>query len=205
MICLLSLTACRYFNNSHTTVSNNLLAENFGENKERDIEQQPQKVLEYIGNIKGQKIMDLGAGDGYFTFKLAIAGASIIAAEVNYEKIKIIKQKVDSLNLHDKIELRKVPYDSPNLQPNEIDKFFIVNTYHHIDNRSDYFKKVKAGLKKRGEAIIIDYFKRNRKTGLIIPNFVSPDEVVEELKAAGFSEFEVEKELLEFQYIVRAR
>jgi len=180
------------------------LVERF-EGAERDVYQQPQKVMQYIGDVNGKTIMDLGAGTGYFTFRLVETGAKVIAADVDDRFLNYMKQKADSLNIGNKIELRKVPYDSPDLQPDEIDKLLIVNTYHHIDNRNEYFKKVKNGLKTNGEAIIIDFFKKKQKIGPPKRYCVSADEVVEELKDAGFTAFEVEKDLLEYQYLIRAR
>jgi len=208
IILITSFVACQQIKDSANAFMNRnsfeTLVERF-ESVERTKYQKPDEVIKYIGNVKGQKIMDLGAGTGYFTFRLIESGAKVIAADVDDRFINYMQQKVDSLNLNNQIELRKVPYDSPELKPNEIDKFLIVNTYHHVDNRSNYFKKVKAGLKPNGEAIIIDFFKKKQKVGPPKRYCVSVNKVVEELKEAGFTEFEVEKELLEFQYIIRAK
>jgi len=204
----LSLTACQQLKDSANAFMNRNSFEtlvNRFESAERTAYQQPEKVMEHIGDVSGQTIMDLGAGTGYFTFRLAKAGAKVIAADVDDRFINYMQQKADSLNLTNQVALRKVPYDSPELKPNEVDKFLIVNTYHHVDDRVDYFKKVKAGLKPEGEAIVIDFFKKQNKVGPPKRYCVSADEVVEELKAAGFAEFEVEMDLLEFQYIVRAK
>jgi hypothetical protein len=81
----------------------------------------------------------------------------------------------------------------------------IVNTYHHIDNRAGYFAKVKKGTKASGELVVIDFFKTDIPVGPPTDHKVSIDEVIAELKQAGYTEFEVEVGLLEFQYLVRAR
>jgi len=175
------------------------------ESAERTSYQKPDKVLMHIGDVKGETIMDLGAGTGYFTFRLVDAGAKVIAADVDDRFINFMRQKADSLNVSKRVELRKVPYDSPDLKTNEVDKFLIVNTYHHVDDRTSYFKKVKNGLKASGEVIVIDFFKKKQEVGPPKRYCVSTDEVVKELKAAGFTQFEVEKDLLEYQYIIKAK
>lgn len=182
------------------------MAKNF-ESAERDSMQQPQKVIEFLGNIKGKKIMDIGAATGYFSVKFAVKGAFVIAADVSdgfqdYLKERIEKEKISN------IELRKVPYDSPSLRDKEVDMVFIANTYHHIENRATYFAKVKQGLKSNGELVVLDFFKVEFKEKVPAPAMgmrASVDEVVFELKNAGFTSFEVEASLLPYQYIIKAK
>lgn len=208
LISLFSFTACQQIKDSANAFMNRnsfeTLVERF-ENAERTAYQQPEKVMQYIGDVSGQTIMDLGAGTGYFTFRLVDAGAKVIAADVDDRFLNYMKQKADSLKVNNQIELRKVPYDSPKLKANEVDKFLIVNTYHHVDDRTEYFKQVKNGLKENGEVIVIDFFKKKQEVGPPKRYCVSAEEVVEELKVAGFAEFKVEKDLLEYQYIVKAK
>ena len=171
---------------------------------ERDAYQKPNEVLTYLGNITGKKIMDIGAGSGYFSIKLADKGAKVIAADVSDEFQSALKERIEDNNLKN-IELRRIPYDSPSLEDQEVDMVFIVNTYHHIENRSDYFKKVKKGTKDDGELIIIDFFKVESPIGPPLDHKLSMDVVVMELKKAGYTSFEINVELLPYQYIIRAK
>lgn len=174
------------------------------ESPERDAYQKPEKVLAYLGNLNGKKVMDIGAGSGYFSVKLAAAGAHVIAADVDDGFQDFLKQRIAKDNLQ-RIELRKIPFDSPALNPAEADMVLIVNTYHHIENRAAYFAKVKAGTNKNGELVVIDFFKSDVPVGPPTEHKVSMDEVISELKAAGYSAFQVEVNLLPYQFIIRAR
>ncbi|HET8735792.1 MAG TPA: methyltransferase domain-containing protein [Pricia sp.] len=174
------------------------------ESPERDAYQKPEKVLAYLGDLKDKKVMDIGAGSGYFSVKLAEKGAQVIAADVNNEFQAALKKRIEENNLEN-IELRKIPYDSPNLADNEVDMVLIVNTYHHIENRSDYFSKVKKGIKQDGELVVIDYYKTEIPVGPPVNHKVSMDAVITELKKAGYTQFEVDVELLPYQYIIKAK
>ena len=72
-----------------------------------------------------------------------------ITNDVSDKFLNKIKNKKEELKLTDKqLESRKVPYDSPQIKTDEADAVIIVNTYHHIEDRPEYFSKVLTGLKK---------------------------------------------------------
>ena len=173
------------------------------ESAERDEYQQPEQVLAYLGNLEGKKIMDIGAGSGYFSVKLAAQGAEVIAADVNDEFLAHINQRIKEDALQN-ISTRKIPFDSPALTENEVDMVLIVNTYHHIENRVAYFTQVKSGLKENGELIIIDFFKTELAVGPSVDHKISMDVVVKELQKAGFTIQEVNVNLLPMQYLIKA-
>ena len=179
------------------------LIEHF-ESPERDAYQHPEKVMEYLGQIKDKVIIDIGAGSGYFSVRLAKSEAKVIAADVNDDFLVALKKRKEKLKL-DNIEVRKIPYDSPGLTANEVDMAFIVNTYHHIENRSDYFAKVKQGTKLNGELVIIDFFKTEIPVGPPVDHKISIDVVIAELKKAGYTQFNVNVELLPYQYVIKAK
>ena len=174
------------------------------ESAERDEYQRPEAVLEELGDVAGQKIMEIGAGTGYFSFKLHAAGAHVIAADVDDRFQAYIQNKMDSLNITEGLDLRKVPYEDPLLKDQEVDRVLIVNTYHHIEDRSNYFKNVVSGIKDDGELIVIDFFKKETPVGPPVKMKLSEKEVVDELTLAGFNSFAINDSLLPYQYIIRA-
>ena len=81
----------------------------------------------------------------------------------------------------------------------------LVNVYHHIENRPAYFAKVLKGTKPEGELVIIDFFKAPVPVGPPVGHKISMDQVITELKEAGYRTFSVEVNLLPYQYLIRAR
>lgn len=181
------------------------LVERF-ESEERNAYQKPDEVIKFLGDLSGKKIIDIGAGSGYFSVRLAEVGAKVIAADVDEKFQAYIKKRIEDNGLEELgIELRKIPYDSPSLEKGEVDMVLIVNTYHHIEDRLPYFKQVLEGIAEGGELVIIDFFKRDTPVGPPLNHKIAKDVVVKELKEAGFTEIEENTELLEYQYILRAK
>jgi hypothetical protein len=90
------------------------------------------------------------------------------------------------------------------LQPGEVDLVFLVNVYHHIEKRPVYFAEVRQGLKPEGRLVVIDFFKKDTPVGPPVEMKLEAEQIVEELRAAGFGRFEVNETLLPYQYIITA-
>ena len=138
------------------------LVKNF-ESEERQQWQKPDEVIALFGDIAGKTIMDIGAGTGYFAFRMTAKGAKVIAADVDDRFLNYVKEKKDSLN--DRLLVtRKVEYDDPLLSSEEVHHVLIVNTYHHIDDREEYFSKAVKGIKSGGRLMVVDVKKKCRRT-----------------------------------------
>jgi ubiquinone/menaquinone biosynthesis C-methylase UbiE len=181
------------------------LVERF-EGADRDQWQKPDEVIKMLQVDSNSTWMDIGSGTGYFSFRLQNAGAKVICGDVDERFLKYIEKKRDSLGIApEKMELRKLPFDAPNLKEKEVDGVLIVNTYHHIEDRISYFKAVKNGLKEGGKLVVIDFLKKETPVGPPVEMKIPAGKVMDELKQAGFMELVVNRELLPYQFVVIGR
>jgi predicted methyltransferase len=175
------------------------------EDPQRDAWQQPDTVLDLMGDLKDKVVMDIGSGSGYFSFRLADAGARVICADVDKRFLGYIAEQMQVRQIDsDRMMLRHIPYDSSLLRPSEADIVLIVNTYHHIENRRSYFAEVHAGLKPEGKLVVVDFFKHPTEVGPPANMKLAAEVVINELKAAGFSRFETNRDALPYQYVIQA-
>ncbi|HVO91362.1 MAG TPA: methyltransferase domain-containing protein [Terriglobales bacterium] len=113
----------------------------------RDQWQQPQKIIDTLQIRPESIVADLGAGGGYFTFRLADAvgpSGKIYAVDIDVEMTDLIKgraQKEARTNIQPILAKSGDP-----LLPSAVDLIFTTNTYHHIDNRIAYFANLKKYL-----------------------------------------------------------
>jgi cyclopropane fatty-acyl-phospholipid synthase-like methyltransferase len=176
-------------------------------NTYREIWQKPDLVLQLLGGLKGKTVADIGAGSGFFTFRMVESADKVIAIDVDSRFTSYLDSvKVRRLpdNQQSKLETRLTTPDSPALEQEEVDMVVIVNTFMYIDNHVSYLKKLKNGLKNGGKLLIIDFKKKRTPVGppgdLRQPLFVIENELYE----AGYKNIITNDTALDYQYIVIA-
>jgi ubiquinone/menaquinone biosynthesis C-methylase UbiE len=154
----------------------------------RDTWQQPQRVIESLKIAPGMMVADIGAGGGYFTFKLSRAvGASgkVYAVDVDREMIDLITDRAREENAAN-IATIVGASDDPRLPASGVDLIFTSNTYHHIENRVRYFANLRRYLRPGGRIAVIDFDRRGWLEGLL--RHYTPKEFIQrELEQAGFA------------------
>lgn len=171
----------------------------------RDFWQKPDEIFKLLGSVKGKKVLDIGCGAGYFTFRFVDSGATVIAADIDDRFLGYIDSVREARKISvKKLQTRKLPPDDPMVEKREADIVLIVNTYHHLEDRVNYLKKIKGGLRSNGFVVIIDYFNKEIPIGPPLAMKQSADDVTRDLKLAGFSFFKTDDKTLPYQYIVLA-
>ena len=167
--------------------------------------QNPDFVLKLLGDLNDKTVADVGAGSGYFTFKIARTAKKVIALDIDPNSLEYINnQKAIVGSWADNIEARLTPPDVPNLLDNETDLVLIVNTYGYIPNKDKYLLRLLQGLKKGGKLVIVDFKSGEIPVGPSDENKVSAEELQRSLRRAGFNNLESDLKSLEFQYIITA-
>lgn len=201
-----------------TTVSDPVLLTNTGdgnfeslvadfEAKDRGIWQKPELVISFLGDLEDKTVADIGAGTGYFTFRLLPKAKKVIAIDIDPRFINFLDSVKVRLSdsYRDRFESRLATFDDPLLQPEEADNVMIVNTYGYIENRGEYLKTLYKGMAFDGQILIIDFKINNLPVGPSDEFKVSSRQVERELIAAGFDISKTDTEALDYQYIILAK
>ncbi len=122
----------------------------------RSIWQKPDEVIEAIALNDNDIIADIGAGRGYFSYRFADLKNSgrVYAVEVNKKLLKRMQRKADA-GYPGKLMPVLGSYEDPNI-PEKVDVIFLCNTYHHIENRVNYFSNLKKYLNENGRIAIVE-------------------------------------------------
>jgi len=177
------------------------------ERKDRVIWQKPELVISLLGDLKGRTVADIGAGTGYFTFRIVPGAQKVIGVDIDPRFIAFMDSVKVRLpeEYRKRFESRLAKPDDPLLQAEEADAIMIVNTYGYLDNRPAYLKKLWAGMKPEGHLLIIDFKKNNLPVGPADWYEVSHLQVKKELEQSGFQVFSIDRTSLDYQYIIQAR
>jgi SAM-dependent methyltransferase len=176
------------------------------ENKSRVIWQKPEMVINLLGDVSNQTVADIGAGTGYFSFKIVPKAKKVIALDIDPRFISFMDsvKKELPLEYQSKFESRLVETNDPKLKTNEVNSVIVVNTYMYIQNRMKYLSILRKGLADNAKILIIDYKDNNLPIGPPSDIKVSLKTVENELKEAGFKSITADDNSLDYQYIVTA-
>lgn len=173
---------------------------------DRVIWQKPEMVMELLGSLKNKVVADIGAGTGFFTFRLLQQAKKVIAVDIDkapLDKMRSLAQKLDT-SISGKLEIKLASPSDPGLEPESVDIVFMSNTYMYINNRVQYLRNLKKYLKKGAAILIIDYKKKSLPFGPPIEERIDLGTVEEELTAAGYRIRRSDDVSLDYQYIVLA-
>lgn len=177
------------------------------ESKDRGIWQKPDMVISLFGDLSDKTVADIGAGTGYFTFRLVPKAKKVIGIDIDKRFIDFMDSMKVRLpeQYQSRFETRMAKAEDPMLKPGEADAVMIVNTYGYIENRIQYLKILHKGIAPGGRLLIIDFKKNNIPIGPPDMFKVALSQVEKELITAGFGVEKIDKEALDYQYIVIAQ
>ncbi|MCK5619948.1 MAG: class I SAM-dependent methyltransferase [Candidatus Krumholzibacteria bacterium] len=154
------------------------------ENSARDAWQLPDSVVATLAVRDDLVIVDIGSATGYFPVRFARAcpAGRVIGADIESEMVWYLNERSRREGLPNLVSILAAPND-PHL-PMHVDLVFLCNTYHHIDNRIDYFTRLKDQMRSGGRVAVVD-FRPSSDRGP--PHKLAPDVVESEMSAAGYA------------------
>ena len=171
----------------------------FLERKDRIKWQKPDAVIETL-NIRGdEKIADVGAGSGYFSFPFASAvpQGKVYAIDVEPEMIRYVHHKA-MMNDIKNIEVILAEPDDPKV-PADSDIVFICDVLHHIENKLLWLKKIYSETKKGAKLILVEFKEGDLPEGPPEQIKISQNEIITKVSRAGFIRISTDNKLLPYQ------
>ena len=114
--------------------------------------------------------------------------------------IRHINRQIRSRALRNVVPVLADP-DDPLLPEKSVDRVFICNVWHHIENPIGYIGRLKNSLKPGGEVVMIDFHKKDLPVGPPLPMKIAREALIEQLQSSGFR-LAREHAFLPYQYFL---
>jgi cyclopropane fatty-acyl-phospholipid synthase-like methyltransferase len=152
----------------------------------RDAWQKPHEVIQALNLAPDAVVADIGAGTGYFAVRLAhmTPKGRVYAVDIEPDMVKYLGERAQKSGLTNLTPVLAAPDDAK--LPAKVDLVLMVDVYHHIGAREDYFRKLAASIKPGGTVAIID-FTADSPVGPPPATRLSASAVRAEMERAGYT------------------
>ncbi|OZA92006.1 MAG: SAM-dependent methyltransferase [Erythrobacter sp. 34-65-8] len=148
----------------------------------RDNRGEAETVMDLAGIEPGMTVADIGAGEGYYTVRLAErvgAGGRVLAQDIDREVLDRLGNRVERERL-DNVSIKLGEGDDPKLPADSFDRIFLVHMYHEVREPYAFLWRLWPALREGGQVIVVDVDRPTDQHG------IAPLLLACEFKAAGF-------------------
>ena len=163
----------------------------------------PDQALDAIALKKGDVVADIGAGVGYFSWRMAervSPTGKVYANDIQPRMLEMLKKNVAARGLNNVILVLGTD-DDPRLPAGAIDMALLVDVYHEFSHPRQMLARIRESLKPSGRMILLEYRKEDPSVPIRPEHKMSVQEVRAEIEPEGFK-FEKSLETLPRQHIL---
>ena len=124
----------------------------------RDKAGEANMVMDWAGIEAGSTVADIGAGEGYYTIRLAKRVGEkgrVLAQDINAGALQRLGDRVSRDRL-DNVSIKPGAVDDPRLPVDSFDRIFMVHMYHEVSEPYAMLWRLRPALAKGGEVIVVD-------------------------------------------------
>jgi protein-L-isoaspartate O-methyltransferase len=124
----------------------------------RDRLGEAEEVMALAAVKKGMSVADVGAGEGYYTVRLArVVGAKgrVLAEDILPEVRDSLSDRVQRESL-DNVAVKLGTPENPMLPSQSFDRVFLVHMYHEVESPYAFLWHLRDGVKPDGLVIVVD-------------------------------------------------
>lgn len=141
-----------------------IVSDRWASEAERDSVDEANKVMDIAGVNAGMSVADIGAGEGYYTIRLAarVGKKGRVLAQDIFPKVReklaerALRERLDNVSV-----MLGAPAD-PKLPENSFDRIFMIHMYHEIESPYELLWRMRPSLLPGGQVIVVD---ADRPTG----------------------------------------
>lgn len=143
----------------------------FSTEQVRDDRNEANTVMELAHIRPGMTVADIGAGEGYYTVRLAErvgAGGRVLAQDIDRDALRRLGNRVELERL-DNVSIKLGAPDDPRLPERSFDRIFLVHMYHEVSEPYAFLWRLRPALREGGQVVVVDVDRPADQHGLRPP------------------------------------
>ncbi|MCB2075124.1 MAG: class I SAM-dependent methyltransferase [Novosphingobium sp.] len=140
----------------------------FSTEMQRDSVNEAQTVMDLANIEKGMTVADIGAGEGYYTVRLADRVGKkgrVLAQDIDPEALERLGERVQRDRL-DNVSIKLGAEDDPRLPAASFDRIFLVHMYHEVTEPYAFLWRMRSALRPQGQVIVVDVDRQTDQHGI---------------------------------------
>jgi ubiquinone/menaquinone biosynthesis C-methylase UbiE len=124
----------------------------------RDERGEAQKVMDLAEISAGMTVADIGAGEGYYTVRLAERvgeDGRVLAQDIDRDALDRLGERVERERI-DNVSIKLGREDDPQLPADSFDRVFLVHMYHEVSEPYAFLWRLWPALAEGGQVIVVD-------------------------------------------------
>lgn len=135
-----------------------VVSNQFSNEDDRDERNEAQVVMDLADIRPGMTVADIGAGEGYYTVRLAErvgADGRVLAQDISREALNRLGRRVERERLEN-ISIKFGDADNPQLPPDSFDRIFMVHMYHEVTEPYAFLWNMWPALGAGGQIVVVE-------------------------------------------------
>ena len=134
----------------------------------RDNRGEAETVMELAGGEPGMTVADIGAGNGYYTVRLAERVGEegrVLAQDIARSALERLGRRVERQRI-DNVSIQPGALDDPHLPKDSFDRIFMVHMYHEIEEPYALLWRMWPSLREGGQVVVVDVDRPTDRHGI---------------------------------------
>lgn len=174
------------------------------ERPEREQEERTDLLLDSLNLKSGETIADIGAGSGYFSWRMAqkiVPEGKVFAVEIQQEMLDLISRNMARRGVSNVLPILGTT-QSPKLPAHSVDTILMVDVYHEFDFPMEMLQAMTQSLKKGGRIVWVEFRAEDPAVRIKPLHKMSVDQVRKEAAVCPELQFERTIDVLPQQHII---
>ncbi len=126
----------------------------------REAEERTDLLLKALDLKPGDKVADVGAGSGYFSWRMAkLVGdqGKVLAVDIQQQMLDLLMANMARRGVAERVQPVLGTVSDPMLPPGSVDVILLVDVYHEFDHPYEMSRAMIRALKPGGRLVIVEY------------------------------------------------